>query len=287
MTELANPAVLEFKPQEITDPFEHFASLDFYKQQNARLLSSLNLKKGDVVLDLACGPGNLSVGIAQAVGGEGMIVAADMSDVALEAARKNLKGYETPVHFMQVEGEKVGDFLDPLAGKFDSIVCGNALHNFPDKEKTFESVVKLLKPGGVFAFNSTFWDGAIPESEMPFYTRWLKHAAVRALQTSKQDGIEVKDKGRAEARKQLTAGEWFDMFEKSGLRNVDLYVSDVKMPLEGFVAISLDREFINGTMHRFRPDVASKSLEEAAPEVFRDMGKEHSVRKWLQISAVK
>lgn len=284
---LSSSAVLDFRPQTEVDPFERFARLDFYKKENARLLNSLNLQKGDVVLDLACGPGNLSVGIAEAVGSEGTIVAVDMSKVALAAAAKNLEGVDATVHYIQAEGGTIGNVLEPLAGKFDAIVCGNALHNFPDKEATFAGIYKLLKEGGAFAMNSTFWDGAIPESEDLFYKKWLRGATERAIAFSKENDIEIKGKEKVEARKQYTPDEWRQFFTNAGFSIYGFSNSEVEMPRSGFTAISQDVEFVDGALHRFRQDVASQALKESAREVFAQTGKRFSLRNWLAIWAVK
>ena len=36
----------------------------------------------------------------------------------------------------------------------------------------------MLKPGGVFAMNTTFYDGAYPEESKPFYSRWIRRSIV-------------------------------------------------------------------------------------------------------------
>jgi hypothetical protein len=53
----------------------------------ARLL--LGLGPGDVVLDVACGPGNFSREFARAVGDEGLVVGVDASRTMLERARRS------------------------------------------------------------------------------------------------------------------------------------------------------------------------------------------------------
>lgn len=288
MKDRLNPAILNYEPpvNEI-DPFEDFAGQPFYKRLNAHLVADLKLRLGQKVLDLACGPGNISVGIASEVGSGGLLVAADMLDVALQSTRLTLGNTQTPTLYVQATAENIGNVLDPLAGQFDAVVCGNAFHNFGDKQAAAFGIYKCLKPGGPYGFNMTFFDGAMPQNETSFYKAWLSKSRRAAVSESRRQGVDIGEKEKVEARVQLKPGDYCKMLENVGFSIVSLRVTPVRVPVEGFVAISKDPEFLAGSMHGFKPEIAKGALQPSVREVFKEQKKRYSVRNWLQMVAVK
>ncbi|MBI2599108.1 class I SAM-dependent methyltransferase [Candidatus Curtissbacteria bacterium] len=275
--------------------FEHFAGLPFYRRLNQEFVDSLNLKPGAVVIDLACGPGNITRLIADKIGPDGVIIAVDLSPVALQAARKNLAGSPTSVSFVEGKAEDLAELLGEKTGAVDAVVCGNAIHNFADKAAAVAAVWNLLKAGGTFAMNSAFFDGAIPPDQGDFYRDWMSGAlkgAVRAVRSLGETGSSGNTgdtrEDKAEARKQLTPQEYRDLLEAVGFQIQSLKVMPIDMPLEGFQAISEDDEFVRGVIpSRIPLSIATLALAEAAAGVFKTKGITVSQRHWLEIIAVK
>src|SRR2546422_8678677 len=71
---------------------------------------------------------------------------------------------------------------------------------------------KALKPGGVFAFNTTFFNGAYVEGTSAFWRRWI----VRAVQVLRERGLDVKHSAHAVAREFLTADQYADLCVQAG-----------------------------------------------------------------------
>jgi demethylmenaquinone methyltransferase/2-methoxy-6-polyprenyl-1,4-benzoquinol methylase len=100
-------------------------------------IEALALPTGALVLDLACGTGDLSR-LAQRAGFR--VIGADLSAGMLAA-----NGTGTPL----VESESsVLPFPD---GAFDGIVCGYALRNFTDLAQSLADMARILRPGGRLA----------------------------------------------------------------------------------------------------------------------------------------
>src|SRR2546428_4221315 len=72
---------------------------------------------------------------------------------------------------------------------------------------------KALKPGGVFAFNTTFFNGAYVEGTSAFWRRWI----VRAVQVLRERGLDVKHSAHAVAREFLTADQYADLCVQAGV----------------------------------------------------------------------
>lgn len=275
------------------DPFEHFAGLPFYQELNQRFVDSLNLQPGAVVVDLACGPGNITRLIAEKIGPEGVIIAVDLSPVAIQAAEKNLEEVPSRIRFVQGKAEDLSELLGERDGVCDAVVCGNAIHNFTDKAAAVAAVWDLLKEGGTFAMNSAFFDGAIPLDQNDFYREWMSRAmrgAIKAARSLRETGSAV-DSGdvredRAEARKQLTPEEYRDLLVSAGFQIRSFELKPVDMPLEGFQAISEDDEFARA-IPRVPLGIAKQALAEAVTQVFDERKLTVSRRNWLEIIAIK
>ena len=99
-----------------------------------RTVAALALAPGSVVLDLACGTGDLSR-LARRAGYR--VVGADLSRGMLAANRTGLPLVQTD-----------GGHLPFPDGAFDGAVCGYALRNFTDLSGTLAETARVLRPGG-------------------------------------------------------------------------------------------------------------------------------------------
>ena len=112
----------------------------------ARLL--LGLGEGDVVLDVACGPGNFSREFARAVGPDGLVVGIDASRTMLERGGEEL-GRADPGNLTLIRGDATRlPFRD---SSFDASCCFAALHLFPEPFAALDEMRRVLRPGGRIA----------------------------------------------------------------------------------------------------------------------------------------
>ena len=106
------------------------------------VLSLVDLKPGDTVLDLGCGTGVMIPFYLAAQAGK--IVAVDVSEKMVERAREKF-GNEPSVEL------RASDALSLDEGeRFDAAVIYNAYPHFPDKLALVEKVYHMLKPSGRF-----------------------------------------------------------------------------------------------------------------------------------------
>jgi len=114
--------------------------------QIARLL--LGLGASDVVLDVACGPGNFTREFARAVGEGGLAVGIDASRTMLARAAQDL----APAGILNlafVRGDATSlPFRDAC---FDGVCCFAALHLFSDPFGALDEMRRVLAPGGRIA----------------------------------------------------------------------------------------------------------------------------------------
>ena len=105
-----------------------------------------NVRKGEQVLDLAGGTGDLTTLFEQRVGAEGNVVLADINAQMLRTGRNRLidRGLVGNVQYTQVNAECL-PFAD---NSFDCVCIAFGLRNVTDKDAALRSMFRVLKPGG-------------------------------------------------------------------------------------------------------------------------------------------
>lgn len=94
------------------------------------------------VLDVACGPGNVTRALAAGVGEDGLVVGLDAARPMLARAATDT----TDENVGYVRGNAVDlPFHD---GAFDAVCCFGALYLFDDPWAAVDSMTRVLKPGG-------------------------------------------------------------------------------------------------------------------------------------------
>lgn len=104
------------------------------------------VRKGQKVLDLAGGTGDLTAKFSRIVGETGQVVLADINDSMLKVGRDKLRnlGVANNVSYVQANAEAL-PFPD---NHFDVITIGFGLRNVTDKDAALREIARVLRPGG-------------------------------------------------------------------------------------------------------------------------------------------
>ena len=109
------------------------------------LVRRVRPKKGEGFLDMACGPGEPAITIAQRVGEEGHVIGVDLSEKMISLAKqlaREAKVDTVDFRVMNCEKLKLPD------ASFDAVVSAYGFQIFTDPEKAAREAFRVLKPGG-------------------------------------------------------------------------------------------------------------------------------------------
>jgi ubiquinone/menaquinone biosynthesis C-methylase UbiE len=261
-------------------PYEDLTRHAFYRAVNEHLVALANLRPGQIVVDVASGTGALLRPILdriQAGGASGRIYAVDNDAGALAAARE-VYG-ENGITYLVADARDLASLIDHA----DAVFCANALHMIDDKAGLFAAVRKILQPGGIFAFNSTYFEGALPQATRRFYLVWM----LKARQLLKAEHVEaVRVRGeRVAALRQLTAGQYHRLLEEFGFLVQHLEMQVAAMTQESFEDISEYPDFATGANLGVPIAQATSALRRAVSQAFQAMELAFVPRRWLQVVA--
>lgn len=262
--------------------FATFASTPFYQAVNTSLVDLSSLQPGQKVVDLACGTGGVTRIILERLKGarESLIIGVDFSATALKQARADFENVKASmVEFIHGRGEQLSQLV---RDSMDAVVFCNAIHMVTDKAKLAGEVFHTLGSGGIFAFNTSFFEGSHPPESEQFYRRWMMKS-LRILRS--EYGLSPNKAEKVEARRHLSPEQYTQLLEGAGFQVKEQRINTVEVPLEGWINISEFEDWIRGVMPGVPLKEASESLKKGAREVFKDMNVNHIPRNWLEIVA--
>ena len=264
--------------------FNRFANLDFYRVINSRLLDIAEIRDQKRIVDLGCGTGAVPRLILDRIEAakQSCIFAIDHSSAAIKEAMANIGDRkEAAVSFIQGD---VSNLQDKVKEKVDAIIYCNSIHYVPDKTALLKQINSILRPGGILAFNSSFFEGSHPPESLEFYRKWMMRS-IRILK--KEYGLRPIKSEKVQSRQHLTADEYKELVESQGFRVKLQEIMKVQVPLEGWTHISTFSDFIEGTMPGVPLEEASAALQEGVRQTYENMGIDHVNRNWMSMVATR
>ena len=142
-------ASVKKKPVEQGLPTYAAMMADYHREFASELkgiIESLPIRRGERVLDFACGDGSYARWLARRVGPAGKVLALDISpafmDVARRFAQRSVAGRR--IEFLQGDIHR----LAVAANSFDLVWCAQSLYSLPDPTDALRRMVTAVRPGG-------------------------------------------------------------------------------------------------------------------------------------------
>lgn len=119
------------------------------------LLDRAGVQAGMTVLDAGCGPGRLTLPLAERVGPQGRVVALDLQEAMLSRLKARLQA--SAVQNVEMLHAGLGSGKLP-AGEFDRAFLVTVLGEIPDRLAALREIRASLKPGGILSVTEVFPD---------------------------------------------------------------------------------------------------------------------------------
>jgi ubiquinone/menaquinone biosynthesis C-methylase UbiE len=128
----------------------------FTRTNRARVIvGQLGLAPAMKVLDAGCGPGRLTLPLAEVVGPQGEVLAVDLQDGMLTRVREKVKAVGLQnVRYLQAG---LGDGKLPQS-TFDRALLVTVLGEIPDQVAASKEIYNALKPGGILSVTEVIFD---------------------------------------------------------------------------------------------------------------------------------
>jgi len=268
--------------------FDPFAKEPAYIHVNekliARVMKHLAGARAIRLLELAAGTGLPTFLMYQRARQAGIKLVGTLLDLDLPAL------YQARIEVGEDSATYVYGTADSLpfrAQAYDAVFFANGLHLLDGdaKRKALRESSRVLKPGGLFAMNTTFYDGAYPEESKPFYGRWIRRSIVEINQR-----LPGRDKGeKVQAMEFLNADDYRNLLNDAGFEIVESRERRVMLSQAAVRAISSYKDFAMGALHATEEDAeeAAKALQATVRQTFHDLQMKYLPRTWLEIIAVK
>src|SRR5271157_1166618 len=196
---------------ELAERYDRVSDNQFEK--GSLLVKMLGIKEGDIVLDVGCGTGRLTLHVSRIVGPEGKITGIDPSPPRFRLANDKLKGLaQQNVKFMMGNAEDLGSFADHT---FDHIYYSSVFHWVQDKKTALMEAHRVLKPGGKIGMTTG-------DRDNPFTIRAISN---KLLSRHPYAGhVKLED----DASKPVTRAELGELLEGAGFEDIVIELKEKK-----------------------------------------------------------
>ena len=130
------------------DPHSEFKPLHDINPLRLDYIDRLEPLSGKRVLDVGCGGGLLSEGMA-ARGAQ--VTGIDMGEAPLSVARLHLYESGLEVDYRQITAERMAE---EAPGAFDIVTCLEMLEHVPAPDSVIAACARLVRPGGLVVFST-------------------------------------------------------------------------------------------------------------------------------------
>ncbi|HEY6072077.1 MAG TPA: methyltransferase domain-containing protein [Anaerolineales bacterium] len=257
--------------------FAKFAAHPFFHEVNEWLVAHARITPGSDVVDLGCGPGTVTELILRRMGvpPQGRVFAIDPSPPALVQAAQRVQS--AIVHFTHGTAERVSQLVPPV----DTVIFCNAIHLIQDKAEVLAGISKVLRSGGVLAFNTTFFDGAYSPGTQGFYKLWV----LRAMRWLRSHGSSVARGVKATAMEWFSPEEYRSLLQAAGFGEILMALHEKHLSCQAWEDISDFSLFIRGALPGIPLAQAAEALKIGVRQAMEELRLQAVPRIWLQVIA--
>lgn len=274
---------------EMERSYEPYSDDPDYIEANRSFVRELPLGDRCFLLDLACGIGTLTR-LALEVNPRHSIVGVDLSYEGLRIARRRLES----ARWLRVGLVTATADVLPLADQsMDAVLMGHSIHMLSDERRLLSEIRRATKPGGIFAFNTSFYAGTFVPGTEGIYHDWT----MRAIRYVRDKDREMRERGEAGVRRTkgsapgafsrpwLSPEEWIERLDDAGFDTESRRIRTVPLTQRSFEAIGAYAGFAQVLLSGYPVELACEALQAAAAPTFAAAGIDEVPRNWLEVVA--
>jgi ubiquinone/menaquinone biosynthesis C-methylase UbiE len=285
--------------------YEPFSREPEYIEGNRGFVAGLPLRPGATVIDVACGTGAISEVMLEREPNL-RILGLDLSRESLTLGRKDflaagMESRDGLVMARDREGvrtrlllaEASAEVLPYRSGIADLVFMGHSIHLPPRRDDLLSEIVRVMKPGALFAFNSAFYAGINPPGTEVFYRLWMTKALhyLQEMEARQRaaggPGIPRRRGTIPKMMPYLTPGEWADVLTGHGLEEVTIHERTIMMSRRAHEAVGAYSGFARVMVSGYPAALACEALVHAAGPAMAEAGYEMLPKNWLEVTARK
>jgi ubiquinone/menaquinone biosynthesis C-methylase UbiE len=306
--------------EDIDMSYEPFSREPEYIEANRAFIRALGLTRHMQILDLACGTATMTDLMLEnlfapdgwdVLPGRGQLDVNGLRVVGLDLSReslllgqehlaalgflvrqKDLREPHEAVHLVDLL-KGTAESLPIADDSCDLVIMGNAIQLVGNRDALFSEVKRVLRPGGSFAFNTSFYAGTYCEGTEHVYLRWVQEASAYLARRSaelKAAGLPTikRERGktaRAFSRPWLSSADYAREMEKHGLRVQNIHERTVMLNQRCFETIGAYAGLAKVLLSGYPVRLACEALEYAAGPTLEITGMPSVPRFWLEMVA--
>lgn len=285
-TLVQNPEISS--PSDLT--FEDFANQPEYIDVNRDLIKRLfsHIPQRFFHVDIATGTGlvpKLLMQLSQERGHNGKIIGIDPNHTSLEIARRTTpQSDKVDVLYLEGFGQDTEKLVRGKISPYgvDSVSIHDALHEIRDEQDkiaTVQSMANILKPGGVFSFNSAFTTEAL-KVDVRGWAGWK----IKAMQILKGD----RDR-QVSTMAIHTPDKYKTMLIEAGLNIINEAQNQVTLSKDALKAISKYPAFVKGVFEDMigQEKISVENKSQALIQALDERNIAQLPRIWYELVAQK
>lgn len=140
---MTDATVFNFSSLGVAGAYEQYLVPRIFGPWAETLLEALDVRQGEALLDIACGPGTVTKAAARRIGDGGIVVGTDVSPEMLDVARAS-----TPASARVRYERASADSLPFGPAEFDAITVQQGMQFFPDRPAAIAEMFRVLRSGG-------------------------------------------------------------------------------------------------------------------------------------------
>jgi ubiquinone/menaquinone biosynthesis C-methylase UbiE len=149
----------------------HIRQAKIFNPFTERLFRNAGVARGQRVLDIGSGVGDIAMLVAELVGPTGEVVGVERDANTLAKARSRIAEAQLRnVSFVEID---VNRLVSELNSKPFDVVVGRLILEFlPDPGAVLRSLSKLVRPGGIIVFQDCYWAPLLQlTARLPLWTK--------------------------------------------------------------------------------------------------------------------